>query len=142
MKYELLIIPIITAIITQFIIKPIISIMRGNFSWSSLLHYGGMPSSHSALVSSLSAIMYLYYGFDSFQFTISFFLAIIVITDAIGLRGYITDQSKTINKLIEDLPDDLEYKYKVMNERIAHTIKQVIFGILTGIIITYILYIL
>ena len=140
MKYELIIIPIVCAIITQFIVKPLISMIEGNFSWNSLLHYGGMPSSHSALVSSIATIMYLNFGLDSAAFAISFFLAIIVMTDAVGLRSYITDQGKTINKLIEDLPDELEYKYEIMNERVAHTIPQVVVGIFFGFMITYILY--
>ncbi len=142
MKYELILIPLAIALITQLIVKPIIEAIRGRFSWKNLISYGGMPSAHSALVTSLSTIIALTEGIDSPAFAVSFFLAIIVITDAIGFRGYLTEHSKTINKLIIDLPDELEYKYKTLNERISHTMIQVIAGVITGFILTYLIFII
>ena len=57
MKYELILIPLAIALITQLIVKPIIEAIRGKFSWKNLISYGGMPSAHSALVTSLSTII-------------------------------------------------------------------------------------
>ena len=91
MKYELILIPLAIALITQLIVKPIIEAIRGKFSWKNLISYGGMPSAHSALVTSLSTIIALTEGIDNTAFAVSFFLAIIVITDAIGFRGYLTE---------------------------------------------------
>lgn len=134
MDYRLILIPIITVFLNQIVFKSIIATIQGNFSWSNILKYGGMPSSHSALVSSLATIIGLYSGFDSPEFALSVFFALLIMTDATGLRGFMTKQSKAINQLITDLPDDLEYKYPVMNESIAHTIPQVLIGALIGII--------
>lgn len=133
MKFIFITIPIIAVVLSQFIFKPIISIIRGRFSIKDMFSYGGMPSSHSALVSSLSTTIGIIRGFDSSEFAISLFFALIVIIDAVGLRGFMSKQGTAINKLIKDLPDELEYKYEVMNERIAHTISQAIIGILVGI---------
>lgn len=138
MIYQFIIIPIIASVFTQFFAKLIISKLRGSFSWKNLFAYGGMPSAHSALVSSLATSIAITKGINSVEFAISFFFALIVIVDAMGLRGHITEQSKTINKLIIDLPDELEYKYRELNERVAHTPLQVIVGSLIGIIIAFI----
>ncbi|HNV97281.1 MAG TPA: divergent PAP2 family protein [bacterium] len=135
MKFIFITIPITAIVLSQFIFKPIISIIRGRFSVKDMFSYGGMPSSHSALVSSLSTTIGIIRGFDSPEFAISLFFALIVIIDAVGLRGFMSKQGIAINKLIKDLPDELEYKYEVMNERIAHTISQAIIGVLVGILI-------
>ncbi len=142
MPYELIIIPLLAGLSTQLIFKPLIASSKKKFSWKDMLAYGGMPSAHSALVSSLATIIALKNGFNSEVFAISFFFAAIVITDAVGLRHFMTDHSKAINKLIIDLPDDQEYKYKVLNERIAHTLSQTIIGIIIGFSISYLYYIL
>lgn len=139
MKIEFITIPIITVIISQFIIKPLISAVKGKFSMKDILSYGGMPSSHSALVSSLTTTIAIKSGLTSPEFAISLFFAIIVIIDAIGLRGFMSKQGAAINKLIKDLPDQLEYKYDIMNEKIAHTLYQAIVGIIIGIMIPIIL---
>ncbi len=142
MHYEFLIVPLIASLSTQFIFKPIIALLSGKFSWKDFLAYGGMPSAHSALVSSLASIIALKNGISSPEFAIAFFLAAIVITDAVGLRSFMTEHSKAINKIIIDLPDEKEYCYKILNERIAHTLSQIIVGSILGFIIAYLYFIL
>lgn len=97
---------------------------------------GGMPSGHSATVTSLAVISALTYGFDSFQFAVTALLATIVCHDAMGVRLETGKQSQVINELIksfevwmkEDIP---EIKLK---EFVGHTPVQVIAGILIGIL--------
>ena len=96
---------------------------------------GGMPSGHSATVTSLAVISGLSFGFDSFQFAVTALLAIIVCHDAMGVRLETGKQAQIINELTkafevwtkEDLP---EIKLK---EFVGHTPIQVIAGILIGI---------
>ena len=114
--------------------------IRGSWSWKNITAYGGMPSAHSALVSSLATVIGLSQGWYSASFAISLILAIIVITDAIGFRAYLTEHSKTINKLIIDLPDEFEYKYKTLNERISHTLPEVLVGTIIGIVLGFLLF--
>ena len=142
MQYQFVLIPLVIVLLTQLVVKQLIEAIRGKFSWKNLISYGGMPSAHSALVVSLATIIGLREGLGSSSFAVSFFFAIIVIADAIGFRGYLTEHSKTINKLIIDLPNELEYKYKTLNERISHTVGQVIAGATTGFILTYLAFII
>lgn len=97
---------------------------------------GGMPSCHSATVSSLALISGLTCGFNSFEFAVAALLAIIVCHDAMGVRLETDKQAKIINELTkafedltkEDLP---EVKLK---EFVGHTPIQVIAGIGLGFI--------
>ena len=132
MKY--IIIPLISALMVH-LIKLVIDLLKKRFSWQRAFGYGGMPSSHSALVGSLATVVYLQEGL-SLSFGISVILALIVMRDAIGLRGYLSRHGRIINKLIKDLPNEEEYKYPVMEVTIAHTITQIITGAVLGIVIT------
>lgn len=97
---------------------------------------GGMPSCHSATVTSLAVVSAMTYGFDSFQFAVTALLAIIVCHDAMGVRLETGKQAVMLNELVkafedlskEDLP---EVKLK---EFVGHTPIQVIAGILIGIL--------
>ena len=137
--FKLFLIPVIIAIIVQ-LIKVCLDLSRGQISWSHITGYGGMPSSHAALVTSLATIAALTEGLDSSAFAISLVLAIVVIRDAFGLRGYLSQHSKILNRLIRELPDAEEYKYPILEERIAHTSAQLIVGGLLGILFAWILF--
>lgn len=134
---EYFIIPIIVSLLVHGI-KLLIDLSQGRFSWHRSTHYGGMPSSHSALVTSLATAVYLADGLN-LAFAISVVLAIVVMRDTIGLRGYLSIHGRILNKLIKDLPDEEEYKYPVLEETIAHTWLQVIIGAFLGIVLTLVL---
>lgn len=138
MDGKLFLIPIITLLLNQFV-KLAIEATKGNFTWFKLFDYGGMPSSHSALVASLTIVMGYYYGLSHPVFAISLIFSLIIIKDASGIRLKLGEQGKIINQLIKELPDKKEYKYPVMPERLGHTNLQVIVGIITSAIITSLL---
>ena len=100
--------------------------------WERLVGDGGMPSGHSATVSSLAAVTGLICGFGTFQFAMAAVFAIVVCHDAMGVRHETGKQAVMLNEIIqileaEDLP---EVKLK---ELVGHTPLQVIAGILIGI---------
>ena len=138
MEFKLFLIPIITLLVNQ-LIKMLIEALRGNFSWYKIFSYGGMPSSHSSLVTSLAIAMGYYQGLESPVFALALILALIVIKDASGIRLKLGQQGKIINSLIKELPDQNEYKYPVLAEKLGHTNFEVLVGILASIIITSLL---
>lgn len=142
MIYKLFIIPIIVTLITQ-VIKNLISMGKGEFNWKVLLSYGGMPSTHSALVTSLVVVIGKYEGINSAAFAVSLIVALITLKDASGIRWHLGEYGKTINELIKELPDDKEYKYPVLIEKFGHKNIEVLAGILVSLILTsLIIYIL
>ena len=97
---------------------------------------GGMPSGHSATVTSLAIFSALVYGPGSFQFAVTAILATIVCHDAMGVRLETGKQAVVLNEMLslfnilttEQLP---EVKLK---EFVGHTPLQVLAGILVGIV--------
>lgn len=136
--FELIIIPVIVAMITQAI-KLASDGIRGNLTWQHLISdYGGMPSSHTAFVASLATVVGLYEGFNSAAFAVSFVLMIVVIRDAIGFRREIGRNSVLTNKIAKQVFKGNKVTY--LPERIGHTIPQVIVGLALGSSLSVILF--
>lgn len=103
--------------------------------WERLFGDGGMPSGHSATVTSVATMSALVFGLGSFEFAIAATLAIIVCHDAMGVRRETGKQATIIIEMVElleaitkkDLP---EAKLK---EFVGHTPLQVGAGIIIGI---------
>lgn len=92
-----------------------------------LFRPGGMPSSHSALVTSLLIIVGYRSGVDSVLFAVAFVFASIVWYDAMGSRRAIGKQAEVLNRL---------QHWEHLSERLGHSFKEVIGGILFGAAIT------
>lgn len=97
---------------------------------------GGMPSSHSALVTSLCTTVALRNGMNSDVFFISFVFLLVVIRDAFGVRRASGLQAKKINEIGSELKENGTLKeYTPIKEVNGHTPMQVIFGCLLGFIV-------
>jgi len=93
---------VISLLIAQFL-KPIINyVSNREVDFSLLLSTGGMPSSHSAFVSSLALAMGLIHGPSSAEFAISFVLAGVVVHDAVGIRREAGRQATVLNEMRQD----------------------------------------
>ncbi len=139
MTYKILFIPLAVVVIVQ-IFKSIYDLKKGHFNWNVFISYGGMPSGHTALVTSAATTVGLYSGFTSPVFLISLILAILVVRDALGFRMQLSAHAKILNRLIKELPDEKEFSYPYSPERLGHTYAQVLVGAILGIVLTYLLY--
>ena len=97
---------------------------------------GGMPSGHSATVTSLAVFSGLNFGFGSFHFAATAILAIVVCHDAMGVRLETGKQAVKINEILEVFelihPDKISEAN--LKEFVGHTPIQVMAGILLGIV--------
>lgn len=100
--------------------------------WERLVGDGGMPSGHSATVSSLAVITGLICGFGTFQFAVTTIFAIVVCHDAMGVRQETGKQAVMLNEIIQILEAENIPEVK-LKELVGHTPLQVIAGILIGI---------
>lgn len=103
-----------------------------------LLGDGGMPSSHSATVTSVAIMAGLTAGFDSPVFGVAFIVAMVVMHDASGVRLETGKQAKVINelvKLFEDLGKSSISPEEKLKEFVGHTHIQVFAGFCLGIIV-------
>lgn len=88
---------------------------------------GGMPSSHSAFVTSLLIVLARRMGTDSTEFAIAFVFACVVWYDAISLRRSVGQQAELLNRL---------QQWKHLRERVGHSSLEVLAGIAFGAIVT------
>ena len=110
------------------------AIIYKKWDWMRLVGDGGMPSGHSATVTSLAVMIALVHGAGSVEFAISAILAIVVCHDATGVRRETGKQAILINELIkafEALGTD-ELPEVKLKEFVGHTPIQVTFGMLLG----------
>ena len=116
-------------------------IVNKKLDFERLIGDGGMPSSHSATVTSVALMTGMTSGFDSAVFGIAFILAIVVMHDASGVRLETGKQAKVINELVEvfkDLGKNSLSPEDKLKEFVGHTHIQVAAGFCLGIIVTLI----
>ena len=94
---------------------------------------GGMPSSHSALITGAASGIGYELGFDSSIFALSVAVALIVMYDASGVRKSAGIQAAEINKLSKKLDPKSQVD---LNVTLGHTKFEVIVGSLLGPLIT------
>lgn len=111
-------------------LKFIINSIQSRQPAFGLVGYGGLPSNHSAIVSSMASLIAMKNGVDHPAFGVSITLAFIVILDATSLRRQIGKQAKVLNKLAEPLSDT-----KPLRERMGHTPFETLAGIAVGIFV-------
>ena len=102
-----------------------------NMMWRT----GGMPSSHSALVTALATSIGYIEGPDSPLFVLAMFYGILTIRDALGVRRAAGTQAQALNQLGEDLRQRIDAKFKPVKEVHGHTTAEVSIGILLGFFI-------
>lgn len=105
------------------------------FNFKRIMGAGGMPSSHSAVVTSLAALIGKYEGIDTPLFGIAVIFAFIVMYDAAGVRRAAGKQAKLLNKIVETPGlTGVEVSEKLV-EVLGHSPMQVIVGAIIGIIV-------
>ena len=105
----------------------------GEIRFGIMFETGGMPSSHSALITGAASGIGCELGFDSPVFALSVAIALIVMYDASGVRKSAGIQAAEINKLSKKLDSKSEVNLK---ETLGHTKVEVLVGSLLGPLIT------
>ena len=126
------------------LIKTILhAVVTKRVDFTRLVGDGGMPSGHSATISSLATAAALVYGLGSFEFAIALVFAIVVCKDAMGVRLETGKQAVIINDIVEAfnvLTSEEKLPDAKLKEFVGHTPLQVIAGILLGIVNAVLLY--
>lgn len=106
--------------------KFVVNCIRARRLAFDLIGYGGLPSNHSAIVSSMACLIALKEGVEHPAFGVASTLAFIVMLDASSLRRQIGRQAQAINRLADSNGIKLR-------ERMGHTPIEIFAGILVGI---------
>jgi uncharacterized protein len=126
--------------LAQLIKVPLEFFRSRHWNWALLFSAGGMPSSHSALVAACAYGIGLYDGFNSSLFALSIAVSMVVIYDATGIRRQAGRHAKLINAMINDLASGHPLKEEQLREVLGHTPLQAVGGMLMGIIIAQLIW--
>ena len=108
------------------------------FNFKRIMGAGGMPSSHSAVATTVATMIGKYEGFDSTIFALSLIFAMVVMYDAAGVRRAAGKQARLLNKIVETPGlSNVQVQEKLV-EVLGHTPLQVIVGALIGIVVGFI----
>ena len=105
----------------------------GKIKYGIIFETGGMPSSHSALITGVTSGLGLELGFDNAIFALAFAVSLIVMYDASGVRKSAGIQAAEINNLSIKIDPNSKVNLK---ETLGHTKFEVIVGSLLGPLIT------
>lgn len=109
------------------------SIKAGQLAFG-LIGYGGLPSNHSAIVSSAVALVGLREGVNHPAFGIGVALAFVVMLDASSLRKQVGRHAAALNRLNGGDPAKPQ-----LRERIGHTPLEILAGIGTGVVVALVM---
>lgn len=131
----------VVSFLAQILKLPLEYMRTKEWNWSLLFGTGGMPSSHSAVVTAAAAGIGHYVGFDSPLFALAFALAMVVIYDATNIRRQAGFHAQQINLIIEKLlsgDTKPSKEFKELREVLGHSPAEALGGIILGIVISLI----
>ena len=136
---KVLVIPICAWAIAQ-LTKTLVALLQGKgLDFRYFVSSGGMPSSHSAIVTALATAVGMIQGFGSAVFGITVILALVVMYDAAGVRQSVSQQSVVLNRIVRELRrgHPISAWQADLRELIGHTPFQVIVGAALGIAVAW-----
>jgi acid phosphatase family membrane protein YuiD len=135
-EFVYLVTPFLTWLVAGCL-KFLINCIRAKRLAFDLIGYGGLPSNHSAIVSSMATLIALREGVGTPAFGVAITLAFIVILDASSLRRQVGKHAVAINQL------SLHFKLaqeKRLRERMGHSLIEVMSGIAVGFSVAIIIF--
>jgi len=126
---------LIAWLLAQILKPPMEYLRRGKWNWGYLFSAGGMPSSHSSLMVGATVAIGLHEGFNTAMFALAVAITMIVIYDAAGVRRQAGIHAQKINVLINELLSGHPVSEKQLLEVLGHTPFEVTGGVLLGIIV-------
>ncbi len=122
-------------ILAQALKIPIDLFQSRHWNWALFFAAGGMPSSHSALVTSTAMAVGLHNGFDNPLFGVATAVAMVVVYDATGIRRQAGMQAQKINILVEELLQGHPISQEHLREVLGHTPLEALGGVLLGLVV-------
>jgi hypothetical protein len=122
-------------LIAQIIKMPLDYLRTRRWNWALLVTTGGMPSSHSSLMTATTLAVGLYHGFDNPLFALGVAITMIVTYDAAGVRQQAGIHAQRINVLFDELLRGHIFSEKDLREVLGHTPLEVAGGILLGLVV-------
>lgn len=130
-------IPLFVWVVSQVLKTIFASIRNKSFQASFLLSSGRMPSSHSALMTSVTTLVAMKEGIESMLFVVSFALTCIVLHDALVVRRQVGIHAQIWN---EKAMHEKTPSWKNLPTSLGHTFWEVFGGVVLGVFLTLLLW--
>ena len=127
-------------LLAQVIKIPLDFLYTRRWNWALLLSVGGMPSSHSALLTSATVAIGLYHGFDNPMFALGVAITMVVTYDAAGVRRQAGVHAQRINMLFNEFLRGHMFDQKDLREVLGHTPLEV--TVLFGIVVATVMWLI
>jgi acid phosphatase family membrane protein YuiD len=123
------------------VLKVLIDVaQKRRFNPLRVLDTGGMPSSHTSVVTTLTVGVAVYQGISSPLFGVSLILSLYFIFEATGLRQEVGNQARVLNEIIEKFKETHHFNSDSLRELIGHTWAEVIGGFALGLLVALLAY--
>ncbi|MFN2304004.1 MAG: divergent PAP2 family protein [Anaerolineales bacterium] len=134
---------IIASLSAQILKLPLEYLRNKEWDWSLLFGTGGMPSSHSAVVTAATVCIGHYVGFDSPLFGLAFAVAMVVIYDATNIRRQAGFHAQQINRIIKEVFEGKAKpaeEFEQLREVLGHSPSEALGGIILGTLVSFIVW--
>ena len=131
---------LLTPVLTWLAVGPIKFLINSARTrrWAfDLVGNGGFPSNHSAVVTSMATLIALREGMGHPAFGVAVTLAFVVMIDANSLRQHVGRHASALNRMAGKATDHIH-----LRERMGHTLVEIGGGIVTGIAMGHLIYLL
>ena len=134
LRNDVLLVSVVAWLLAQLSKLLIVLLRERRVQLGYLASAGGMPSSHSALVSAMATRVGMDFGVQSGLFAVAAIFAAVVLYDAAGVRRAVSHQARILNRMLEEVIEYQRLNEKRLLELLGHTPFEVFVGLLLGLI--------
>ena len=132
---------ILSLVLAQFL-KPLLDLLfRRPWRWQRAFDTGGMPSSHTSLVTTLTLGVGAVEGTSTTVFAVTLIFSLYFVFEATGLRQEVGQQARILNEMIDELlaHHAVRTDTERLRELVGHTWAEVLGGGVVGAIVFFVL---
>lgn len=136
MIHPILVAAFISGVAAQLYKVVVESVRERRLKFYRFFETGGMPSSHTAVVTALATGAWRVSGFDSPLFAITAVFSLYFVLEATGLRQEVGKQARVLNEILDELIDTHHFAREKTRELLGHTWSEVLGGFVLGLVVT------
>jgi len=127
--------------VTAQVLKPFVDLLqKKRFKIFRMFDSGGMPSSHTAVVTTLTFGIGAFEGVGSPLFTIALIMGLYFVFEATGLRQEVGHQARVLNEIVARARQAHHFDADRLQELIGHTWAEVMGGLAIGLLVAFIFF--
>jgi len=129
---------LLSGLIAQILKVVITSVRTRRLNLLVLFDNGGMPSSHTSLVTTLTVGVARYTGVESAIFSVTLIFSMYFVFEAAGLRQEVGNQARVLNDIVDEMRHTHHLDPSRLKELVGHTWGEVAGGFLLGLAVAWV----